>query len=117
MGNEDERRRGMCEDLHMDYKCSCRSGYEQKFLEDKPKNQTCLPVICGKIEVQEFAKSSLTGEANYDTAPWTITCDPGYTLDGDAIGKRSFEQSCMNLGSFSDPKPCLPVTCGSPLSV
>eukprot|EP00746_Dinoflagellata_sp_MGD_P162459 gnl/MRDRNA2_/MRDRNA2_90034_c0_seq1.p1 gnl/MRDRNA2_/MRDRNA2_90034_c0~~gnl/MRDRNA2_/MRDRNA2_90034_c0_seq1.p1 ORF type:complete len:2893 (+),score=610.94 gnl/MRDRNA2_/MRDRNA2_90034_c0_seq1:209-8680(+) len=110
-------RRGMCTDIHVDYTCSCASGYKMEYLKDKPKNQTCVPLVCGDIEVGEHTSSSLTGEANYDTPPWELTCDKGYTLDGTSAGKTTAKQSCQVDGTFKAAKPCLPVTCGPPLSV
>jgi len=113
--NKHGQRRGSCIDLINKYYCACSVGYEISQLPSHPGNQTCVPKKCGTVPELPHASSMLDGKvADYDFDPWTVTCEPGYSLTGKYGGATIFEMRCQSAAVFSSPKPCKPVTCHAP---
>jgi len=116
--NKHGGRRGTCTDLINDYNCVPSVGYEVSHLESEPNNQTCIPKNCGSVPDIMHATCPLDGKsANFDTDPWTYTCDQGYSLTGVYGGETAFEMRCLSTALFSPAEICMAVTCGEPPAV
>eukprot|EP00929_Paragymnodinium_shiwhaense_P017573 TRINITY_DN126_c0_g1_i2.p1 TRINITY_DN126_c0_g1~~TRINITY_DN126_c0_g1_i2.p1 ORF type:complete len:3378 (+),score=908.37 TRINITY_DN126_c0_g1_i2:86-10135(+) len=110
-------RRGKCIDGLMGYTCLCTGGYKVTEVPGLPKNQTCVPVVCGPPPVVKNGKPSSESELNYDSDAVAYKCESGYTLDGTAGGKTDFKATCSYDTSFLGVEACNPVTCGKPVQV
>eukprot|EP00929_Paragymnodinium_shiwhaense_P066503 TRINITY_DN3336_c0_g1_i3.p1 TRINITY_DN3336_c0_g1~~TRINITY_DN3336_c0_g1_i3.p1 ORF type:complete len:3781 (+),score=899.34 TRINITY_DN3336_c0_g1_i3:54-11396(+) len=110
-------RRGKCMDHVLGYTCVCGGGYKLAEVPGLPKNQTCVPVVCGKPPVVKHGKASTEEEQNFDSGKFSYTCDTGYTLDGKADGETKFEPFCDYNTAFNGIETCNPVSCGAPPEV
>mmetsp|Transcript_93048 Transcript_93048/g.233888 ORF Transcript_93048/g.233888 Transcript_93048/m.233888 type:complete len:1923 (-) Transcript_93048:10-5778(-) len=107
--------RGNCTDYINSYTCSCDVGYRITMQGD---NETCAPVSCG-VE-RDFAHASSSKElksVDFDTPPWVVQCDVGYTLDGTAGGVTSFTRQCTETGALTAAGVCKPINCGASKSI
>jgi len=115
--NDKGLKRGLCTDLINAYECTCGSGYK---VAAAGGNQTCEPVVCGKVPPASDATYNpemLGKTANYDTPTWVVTCNEGYSYDGQADGAKTTEIACQSTGTFTPSPTCVRVSCGEPTFV
>jgi len=79
------------------------------------KDLGCYKVECGTCPEGDKYNNSKVAEKGKKvyTDQCTYQCDVGYTLDALPKGKSSFKLTCLATGEFSEPKTCLPVSCGA----
>jgi len=110
---------GECIDEVLGYKCKCPSGYEVAM--EGTKQETCEAKLCGvPPEVKNAATTPVgDGAAKHFFAGNDINyvCDAGYTLNGKAATKNTFDIKCKANGKFSGASKCQPVKCDKPPTV
>jgi len=76
----------------------------------------CLPVLCGKLPVQEHATWNTTREYVYGQSA-RVECDDGYSVDGSTSdASAGYNVPCTSDGSFAAPTRCRRIVCAEPPS-
>jgi hypothetical protein len=68
---------------------------------------TCEPLICGKPPMNPATFSVPLSDAVFvfpQKSNWA--CEPGYSLDGKASGKRQFSEKCADDGKWTEQHSC-----------
>jgi CUB/sushi domain-containing protein len=105
---------GTCVDANSTYTCNCNSGYEQ-IPEDG--HDSCQPVTCDPVPVTDHMHSDKEGLKLAYTQTASYLCGYGYTLDGTVGGEVSFDITCQADRTYTEIKQCLPISCGSIVTV
>ncbi|MAD25829.1 MAG: hypothetical protein CMO44_16840, partial [Verrucomicrobiales bacterium] len=72
----------------------------------------CMPVVCGVPD--EAQNAFRRGNSLHYKQKVEYTCFEGFSLDGDAKGKKKYELECDKDGTFGKLENCNPVKCGNP---
>jgi len=74
----------------------------------------CTAVKCG---VPSHVSHTEMLAIHYSYPDWLeVSCQAGYTLDGEAWGDSTYNVDCQSHGQFSTMHECLPVVCGTATS-
>jgi CUB/sushi domain-containing protein len=74
--------------------------------------QHCQKVTCGECPKEDFAVTKSLGQVFFQDM-CSYTCEAGYTLNQEGNGPTGFTLKCLATGRFTEPRSCLPVSCGA----
>jgi hypothetical protein len=74
--------------------------------------RTCERIKCGVAREVMFTKRDTARKVFQDSSEYVV--NEGYSLDGQASGKKAFTVTCQSDGTFSAGVLPKPVSCGSP---
>jgi hypothetical protein len=92
---------------HQDVSCQADTSFSV--------HEECKPIECAEAAVVEFATSEKPSTVYGESIKYT--CSEGHTVDGTSKGDPHFSVSCIVTGKYTDPLPCLNVTCGRPVDI
>jgi hypothetical protein len=75
---------------------------------------TCMPVTCGAAETVTSASMNNTASLVFGDAV-LISCDSGYSTNGQASGDNTFVRECQADGTLTANDVCVAVACGVPM--
>merc|ERR1719163_1591708 len=73
----------------------------------------CKPIACGKPKAPKNPNVPNADKVLVFPKKEAVRCNQGYSVNGNAKGKKNFKVQCLKNGQFKfDYKECKPVKCG-----
>eukprot|EP00450_Noctiluca_scintillans_P001620 CAMPEP_0194485878 /NCGR_PEP_ID=MMETSP0253-20130528/6727_1 /TAXON_ID=2966 /ORGANISM="Noctiluca scintillans" /LENGTH=1972 /DNA_ID=CAMNT_0039325899 /DNA_START=10 /DNA_END=5925 /DNA_ORIENTATION=+ len=93
------------------FTCSCYWGYELIQNGGSDGRDTCSPISCGSVSVEQ--SDALSSAELFAGDSLLVTCDPGYSFDQTPAG-TSFEVTCTETRALSGVSSCSKIYCDNP---